>query len=98
MPGTIGESKICPNPKCRIRNEVSAKFCVDCGTAMGENPISCGKCGENNQPGTKFCWNCGNNLRNPLVNDPDIRHLQSALQGKYVVKKALGQGGFGRVF
>ena len=98
MADTIGDSKICPNTKCRIRNKVSAKFCVDCGTAMGDSPIPCGKCGENNQPDTKFCGNCGNNLQNPQVNDPDIRHLQSALQGKYVVKKALGQGGFGRVF
>ena len=99
MAETIVESnKICPNPKCGVRNYAGAKFCVNCGMALGGSPIPCGKCGTENQPGTKFCGNCGNDLQNPQVNDPDIRHLQSALQGKYVVKKALGQGGFGRVF
>ena len=74
------------------------KFCADCGTALAGSPIPCGKCGTENPSDAKFCPNCGNNLQNPQENDPDIRHLQDALRGKYVVQKALGEGGFGRVF
>ena len=74
------------------------KFCGDCGTALGGSPIPCGTCGTENPSGTKFCGNCGGNLQNPQENDPDVRHLQDALRGKYIVQKPLGEGGFGRVF
>jgi formylglycine-generating enzyme required for sulfatase activity/predicted Ser/Thr protein kinase len=85
-------------PKCRYKNVAGTKFCGDCGTALAGSPVPCGKCGFENPSGTKFCGNCGNNIENPTENDPDIRHLQDALRGKYVVQKALGEGGFGRVF
>jgi hypothetical protein len=85
-------------PKCRYRNVAGTKFCGDCGTALGGSPIPCGSCGTENPSGTKFCGNCGGNLQNPQENDPDVRHLQDALRGKYVVQKPLGEGGFGRVF
>ncbi len=85
-------------PKCRYRNVAGTKFCGDCGTALGGSPIPCGTCGTENPSGTKFCGNCGSNLQNPQENDPDVRHLQDALRGKYVVQKPLGEGGFGRVF
>ena len=85
-------------PKCRYRNVAGTKFCADCGTALKGSPIPCGKCGTENPPDAKFCPNCGNNLENPQENDPDIRHLQEALRGRYVVQKSLGEGGFGRVF
>jgi len=85
-------------PKCRYKNVAGTKFCGDCGTALAGSPVPCGKCGIENPSGTKFCGNCGNNIENPTENDPDIRHLQDALRGKYVVQKALGEGGFGRVF
>ena len=71
-------------PKCRYKNVAGTKFCGDCGTALGGSPIPCGT--------------CGSNLQNPQENDPDVRHLQDALRGKYVVQKPLGEGGFGRVF
>ena len=85
-------------PKCRYKNVAGTKFCADCGTALKGSPIPCGKCGTENPPDAKFCPNCGNNLDNPQENDPDIRHLQEALRGRYVVQKSLGEGGFGRVF
>lgn len=85
--------------KCRYRNEVGTKFCADCGADLTEEIlIVCGNCGSENKAKSKFCGNCGNNLENPKDNDPDIRHLQEALKGKYVVQKPLGEGGFGRVF
>ena len=85
-------------PKCRYKNVAGTKFCGDCGTALGGSPIPCGTCGTENPSGTKFCGNCGSNIQNPQENDPDVRHLQDALRGKYVVQKPLGEGGFGRVF
>jgi eukaryotic-like serine/threonine-protein kinase len=85
-------------PKCRFKNVAGTKFCGDCGTALAGSPIPCGTCGTENPSGTKFCGNCGGNLQNPQENDPDVRHLQDALRGKYVVQKSLGEGGFGRVF
>jgi serine/threonine protein kinase len=86
-------------PKCRYRNEVGTKFCADCGADLtGEVLIVCGDCGSENKAKSKFCGNCGNNLENPQDNDPDIRHLQEALKGKYIIQKPLGEGGFGRVF
>jgi eukaryotic-like serine/threonine-protein kinase len=85
-------------PKCRYRNVAGTKFCGDCGTALGGSPIPCGTCGTENPSGTKFCGNCGGNLQNPQENDPDVRHLQDALRGKYNVQKPIGEGGFGRVF
>jgi formylglycine-generating enzyme required for sulfatase activity/predicted Ser/Thr protein kinase len=84
--------------KCRFKNVAGTKFCGDCGTALGGSPIPCGTCGTENPSGTKFCGNCGGNLQNPQENDPDVRHLQDALRGKYVIQKPLGEGVFGRVF
>ena len=85
-------------PKCRYRNVAGTIFCGDCGTALGGSPIPCGICGTKNPSGTNLCGKCGSNLQNPQENDPDVRHLQDALRGKYVLQKPLGEGGFGRVF
>jgi hypothetical protein len=90
-------------PKCRYRNVAGTKFCGDCGTALGGSPIPCGSCGTENPSGTKFCGNCGGNLQNPQENDPDVRHLQDALRGKYVVQKTtwrrgIWKGIFSRAF
>ena len=44
----------CPN--CQFDNPESARFCVDCGTALER---ACPACGEAVRPGQKFCAGCG---------------------------------------
>jgi len=44
--------------KCNADNEVSAKFCKECGAAVTKSK-PCGICGELNDADAKFCDNCG---------------------------------------
>ena len=48
-----------PCKKCNQVNEVTAKFCQNCGVSMNNN---CRFCGIDNTVGSKFCGNCGKNL------------------------------------
>lgn len=45
---------VCPN--CGPRPEADAKFCSDCGRALG---AACAKCGAGLPAGAKFCVDCG---------------------------------------
>ena len=44
--------------KCNEDNDVSAKFCNECGTPLAKSK-QCSKCGELNDLDAKFCDNCG---------------------------------------
>jgi len=44
--------------KCNTDNQVSAKFCSSCGTALSKTK-ECGYCRELNDPDAKYCDNCG---------------------------------------
>ena len=44
--------------KCNEDNEVSAKFCKECGAAITKSK-SCDGCGELNDADARFCDNCG---------------------------------------
>jgi ribosomal protein L40E len=44
--------------KCNADNAAGAKFCAQCGAALGKTK-PCPKCGELNDPDAKFCDNCG---------------------------------------
>lgn len=44
--------------KCNEENDVSAKFCNECGTPLAKSK-QCTSCGELNDPDAKFCDNCG---------------------------------------
>jgi class 3 adenylate cyclase len=46
-------------PACGSENEVSRKFCGECGSTLA---AVCGSCGASNSPGTKFCGECGTAL------------------------------------
>ena len=86
-------------PKCRLKNIAGSKFCDDCGTPLiSGSPLICVKCRTANTSNAKFCNSCGNSLSDLVENDPDIRLLQNALKGRYIIEKPLGEGGFGRVF
>ena len=44
-------------PKCGTANPAGAKFCSNCGTALG--PKTCPNCGAQVAPDAKFCPECG---------------------------------------
>lgn len=86
-------------PKCRARNELTAKFCSDCSqTLLDENDfIICKNCNTNNEISSRFCKSCGKQIRDDVY-DSDILLLQKYLGDKFSISKPLGEGGFGRVF
>ncbi|MGI6209216.1 MAG: SPFH domain-containing protein [Anaerolineae bacterium] len=48
-------------PKCGTVNPAGAKFCSNCGTALGT--VQCPNCGTQNPASARFCSNCGQKLR-----------------------------------
>ncbi len=40
-----------------------AKFCKECGKAMGVDKVKCPECGDLNDPDAKFCDNCGKPMK-----------------------------------
>ncbi|HKR11679.1 MAG TPA: SPFH domain-containing protein [Pyrinomonadaceae bacterium] len=46
-----------PCPQCGNRNNPAAKFCVECGTKLGQ--AQCANCKAELPPGAKFCNECG---------------------------------------
>jgi hypothetical protein len=48
--------------KCNGLNDVEAKFCDQCGQAMGKSR-PCPDCSEMNDPDAKFCDNCGHRYK-----------------------------------
>jgi len=60
----------CPN--CNTLNQESAKFCANCGQALGApapppqgSTVACPNCATQNAATAKFCGNCGYNLQTP---------------------------------
>lgn len=47
---------------CGTRNRPDAKFCDDCGAALGR---ACASCGTMNDRDSRFCDNCGSKLQTP---------------------------------
>ena len=46
-----------PCPQCSSKNAPGAKFCIECGTKLGN--ASCANCKAELAPGAKFCNECG---------------------------------------
>lgn len=70
-------------PSCGQAHRPGARFCGNCGQALG---WSCVRCGADNRPAAAFCARCG------------TRRQAQLLQGRYLVTAALGQGGMGAVY
>lgn len=56
--------------QCGFNNNASAKFCINCGAKLADQPEQkekpgkvCGKCGFVNESDAFFCTECGTNLR-----------------------------------
>jgi serine/threonine protein kinase len=86
-------------PKCRAKNELSAKFCHDCNSPLEieGTDFLCQYCNTKNDSLSRFCKSCGKKMRED-TRDPDIELLETYLGDKFSISKPLGEGGFGRVF
>jgi len=49
-----------PCPKCGTANSADAKFCSNCGSALGN--VKCPNCETMNRADARFCSNCGHKL------------------------------------
>ena len=85
-------------PKCQTENPDKRKFCRECGAKL----LSiCPQCGAENPPDDKFCGDCGHSLVEPSVASPgraSVGQVASSVptsfaNGRYQVKKLLGEGG-----
>jgi eukaryotic-like serine/threonine-protein kinase len=90
-------------PKCRTDNPEDSGFCRGCGQAL-EIDLVCGRCSHVNIPGSKFCNSCGQPLASPQPSTksppppPSTPQPTSFVNGRYQVKKFLGEGGKKKVY
>jgi class 3 adenylate cyclase len=56
---TVGQPQLQTCSACGYDNQDDARFCLNCGTSLGE---SCPVCYEPISPGSKFCGQCGTHL------------------------------------
>jgi tetratricopeptide (TPR) repeat protein len=84
----------CPN--CQYENPEDAKFCEQCGTQL---LYKCPGCGAKVSPTARFCKECGHSLVEPApeASQPSIGPTSFA-NGRYEVKKFLGEGGKKKVY
>jgi tetratricopeptide (TPR) repeat protein len=87
-------------PKCQTDNSDTAKFCKKCGQSLLVE-LLCDRCHHPNTPDSEFCVQCGQ----PLVSThapPPTSTLPpmptSFANGRYQVKKFLGEGGKKKVY
>jgi tetratricopeptide (TPR) repeat protein len=85
-------------PKCQAENPDSVKFCGECGQPLHAE-LACPSCGHKNPGGTKFCHECGRSLVEPArETGPQTPEPTSFANGRYEVKKFLGEGGKKKVY
>jgi tetratricopeptide (TPR) repeat protein len=90
----------CPN--CQADNPEGSEFCGECGKPLKSESI-CQQCGHSNPYGKKFCNKCGQPLTvRPAVakkpKKPSTIQPTSFADGRYQVKKFLGEGGKKKVY
>jgi serine/threonine protein kinase len=89
----------CPN--CQTENPEGVKFCGECGRSLLEE-LKCPHCGHMNPPNVKFCHECGQALSEPKPSpSPELKttsQSDSFADGRYQVKKFLGEGGKKKVY
>jgi class 3 adenylate cyclase/tetratricopeptide (TPR) repeat protein len=80
---------------CSYSNAPGARFCQNCGAALGR---ACPSCGNRYAPGAKFCDQCGARLSDgePLASQESLSSLQQstpqALREKIITAKARLEG------
>jgi predicted ATPase len=85
-------------PKCRADNPDNVKFCGECGHPL-QAELTCPGCGHKNPGSIKFCHECGHSLVEPVSEKaPPSREPTSFANGRYEVRKFLGEGGKKKVY
>jgi tetratricopeptide (TPR) repeat protein len=87
-------------PKCNTENSDTAKFCRKCGQSFLIT-LECAYCHHTNKLDSEFCEDCGRPLTpsaTPPVQAPPTPHPSSFVNGRYAVKKFLGEGGKKKVY
>jgi eukaryotic-like serine/threonine-protein kinase len=96
-------------PKCQSENADTAKFCIDCGQPL-QTDLVCPHCNHVNKRTARFCEECGQALSATQTPVSDIKSQPSPAaptppavpasfgNGRYQVKKFLGEGGKKKVY
>jgi tetratricopeptide (TPR) repeat protein/ribosomal protein L40E len=84
-------------PKCQAELPDDAKFCGVCGQSLKAERV-CPQCGQVNPQDFKFCLQCGYALAGPVPPPPPSPTPASFANGRYQVKKFLGEGGKKKVY
>ena len=90
---------------CQAENREGAEFCSDCGKPL-RSEVICSNCGNSSPQGKKFCDKCGQSLteqsaRSSQTTKPEKitkEEPTSFANGRYQVKKRLGEGGKKKVY
>jgi tetratricopeptide (TPR) repeat protein len=93
-------------PKCQSENPAEAKFCRKCGQSLRAEML-CPQCGKPILPDSDFCIECGHHIagkiqtpdRSPSPAAPSPAPVPTSFaNGRYQVKKFLGEGGKKKVY
>jgi eukaryotic-like serine/threonine-protein kinase len=89
-------------PKCGHANRKGSAFCGECGQPF-ITERACPQCNHVNPQSNKFCDKCGNSLIEPAPEEPtppppSVPQPTSFVNGRYQVKKFLGEGGKKKVY
>ncbi len=90
-------------PKCATENPEGSRFCRGCGQSFSAE-IVCSHCQHVNLPESKFCNTCGQPLSPTQTPQPSNESVNpssvptSFANGRYQVKKMLGEGGKKKVY
>ena len=84
-------------PKCQAELPDKAKFCGVCGQSLKAERV-CTQCGQVNPQDFQFCLQCGHSLAEPIATPLPSVEPTSFANGRYQVKKFLGEGGKKKVY
>jgi len=85
-------------PKCHAENPEGSQFCGKCGQSF-QPDLACPQCGHDNPKDNEFCNKCGHRLvKETPTTAPSSPEPTSFANGRYEVKKFLGEGGKKKVY
>jgi tetratricopeptide (TPR) repeat protein len=85
-------------PKCQAELPDNARFCGVCGQSLKAEHV-CAQCGHVNPQDFQFCLQCGHSLAEPVTAAAESSSEPASFaNGRYQVKKFLGEGGKKKVY